>query len=95
MEDMNGTAKIIGALFIGALTGAALGVLFAPEKGSKTRSNIVDGAKDLASELKKKMKEEAHNLRKKAEELEDMAKEKTEDVLNDIKDKAEETAKAK
>lgn len=95
MEDMNGTAKIIGALFIGALTGAALGVLFAPEKGSKTRSNIVDGAKDLASELKKKMKEEAHNLRKKAEELEDMAKEKTEDVLNDIKHKAEETAKAK
>ena len=95
MEDMIGTAKIIGALFIAALTGAALGVLVAPEKGSKTRSNIVDGAKDLASELKKKMKEEAHNLRKKAEELEDMAKEKTEDVLNDIKHKAEETAKAK
>ncbi len=95
MEDMNGTAKIIGALFIGALTGAALGVLFAPEKGSKTRSNIVDGAKDLASELKKKMKEEAHNLRKKAEELEDMAKGKTDDVLNDIKQKMEETANAK
>ena len=94
MEDMNGTAKIIGALFIGALTGAALGVLFAPEKGSTTRSNIADGAKDLASELKKKMKEEASKLRKKAEELEDMAKEKTEDVLNDIKHKAEETAKA-
>lgn len=94
MENMNGTAKIIGALFIGALTGAALGVLFAPEKGSTTRSSIADGAKDLASELKKKMKEEAHNLRKKAEELEDMAKEKTEDVVNNIKNKAEEATKA-
>jgi gas vesicle protein len=94
MENSNGTVKIIGALLVGALAGAAIGVLFAPEKGSKTRSNIMGGAKDLASEFKKKMTEEAAALRQKAEDLENMAKDKVEDVLNNIKGKAEEAVKS-
>jgi len=95
MENLNGTGKVIGALLVGALAGAALGVLFAPDKGSKTRSNIMGGAKDLASEFKKKMTEEAAALRQKAEELESMAREKTEDILNNIKNKADEAVKSK
>lgn len=95
MENLNGTGKILGALFLGALIGGALGVLFAPEKGSTTRSNIADGAKDLASELKRKMKEEANALRKKAEKLEDLAEDKVEDVTDNIKNEAEKAAKSK
>ena len=94
MEDMNGTGKIIGALLVGAITGAAIGLLFAPDKGDKTRSNIMDGAKDLTSEFTQKMKEEAEVLRKKVEELEHLAKEKAEDVFKNIKHKAEEATKA-
>ena len=94
MEDMNGTGKVIGALLLGALTGAAIGLLFAPDKGDKTRSNIVDGAKDLAGEFNQKLKSEAEALRKKAEELEHLAKEKAEGVFKNIKHKAEEATNA-
>lgn len=92
---MNETGKIIGAMFIGALVGAALGVLFAPEKGSTTRSEIADGVKDLVNDLKKKMKEEAEDLVKKAEEVEDLAEDKAEEVVDSIKNKTKKATKSK
>jgi gas vesicle protein len=93
MEDSNGTLKVIGALVIGALTGAALGILFAPAKGSRTRKNIVDGAKEVAEDIKERMTDEAAALRKKAEKLEKMAREKVEEVFESGKHKTEATAK--
>ncbi|MDX9919777.1 MAG: YtxH domain-containing protein [Paludibacter sp.] len=93
MDNLNGTGKLIGALVVGALAGAALGILFAPDKGSKTRSNIIDGAKDLTGDIKKKMTDEAAALRKKADELERMAKEKVEEVFDNVKHKAEDAVK--
>ncbi len=76
METSNHTGTLIGGLLIGALAGAALGVLFAPHKGSKTRSNITDGAKGIAHDLKRKMKNEAKALRHKAKDIENAVKEK-------------------
>lgn len=93
MDDLNGTVKVIGALVVGALAGAAIGILFAPEKGCTTRSNIAGGAKDLAKDFRNKMKEEAAALRKKAEDLEELAKEKLEDLTENIKHKADEAVK--
>ncbi|MCE5330880.1 MAG: YtxH domain-containing protein [Bacteroidales bacterium] len=94
MDNLNVTGIAIGALVVGALTGAVLGVLFAPDKGSKTRSNIVNGAKDMTDDIKKKLTDEAAALRKKAEELEELAKEKIDDITNNVKHKAEEATKA-
>lgn len=94
MGNSNDLGKILGALLLGAITGAALGVLFAPEKGRTTRNNIADGAKDLASDIKQKVSDQIAALRKKADDLEDMAKETAEDALNTVKNKAEE-AKSK
>jgi gas vesicle protein len=89
MESSNHTASIIGGLLVGALAGVTLGVLFAPRKGRKTRSNISNGAQDVAHDLKRKMKKEAKAIRRKAKDLENAAKEKVDGVKDDIKAKAE------
>jgi gas vesicle protein len=80
MESSNHTGRLIGGLLLGALAGAALGILFAPHKGSKTRSNIVDGAKEIANDLKKKMRNEVKAIRRKAKDLENAAKEKFDEM---------------
>ncbi|MBP8967363.1 MAG: YtxH domain-containing protein [Paludibacteraceae bacterium] len=94
MDNLKVTGIVIGALVVGALTGATLGILFAPDKGSKTRSNIFNGAKDMTDDIKKRLTDEAAALRKKAEELEELAKEKMDDITNNVKHKAEEATKA-
>jgi gas vesicle protein len=47
--------KVVAALLAGAVAGTVLGLLFAPVKGADLRKKAVDGAKELADNLKKKM----------------------------------------
>lgn len=61
----NDTGKIIMALLVGAAAGAALGILFAPAKGEETRKKLVDGANDLASQLKDKGMDAFNDLKDK------------------------------
>ena len=53
MKNSNDAFKVIGALVLGAAAGAALGVLFAPKKGSETRQEIAENAKKMTKKLKK------------------------------------------
>ena len=53
---MNSSKVVLGILG-GVAAGALLGVLFAPEKGSKTRKKIVNKSNDFVDDLKDKFED--------------------------------------
>lgn len=56
MENSHNSGKLIGALLLGAVVGGALGILFAPDKGSETRKRIAGKTNDLTDSLQEKFK---------------------------------------
>jgi gas vesicle protein len=48
---MNDSSKVLISFIGGAVVGAALGILFAPDKGSNTRKKIAKSAADLKDEI--------------------------------------------
>ena len=83
MENTDNSGKIIGALLLGAAVGGALGILFAPDKGSETRKKIADETDDLTKSLKEKFntfldeaKKEFDAAKEKAKEFAENGKEK-------------------
>lgn len=59
---MKSTSKIILSFIVGALAGAATGILLAPDKGKITRKKI----KDSITDLSEKSKETINDLSDKA-----------------------------
>ncbi len=67
------TKKVIGALLIGTAVGAAIGLLFAPAKGTKTRRAIVDKGEDFMEDMKDKFDEFLQSIKKEYEAVKEKA----------------------
>ena len=77
------TKKIITGVILGAAAGAILGVLFAPDKGSKTRKKIKDSSNEFADSVKTKANEFAGEMSEKFKS----AKEDVSDIITKGKEK--------
>ena len=96
---MSNNTNSVLALLLGAAVGAGIGILFAPDKGSKTREKIKDGYDDAKDNLKHKFEDVTHQLRDKFaksnhhsledtyEELVSSLSHKTEDVISFLENK--------
>lgn len=63
------TGKVVVGTLAGLTAGAILGVLAAPEKGSKTRKKLAEKGNKIVDELKGKVNSFANGVAEKAESV--------------------------
>jgi len=73
MGNASNTGKVIGAIFLGAAIGGALGILFAPDKGTETRRNISKKGNDLTDAVKEKFDAIVDKFKKEVEDVKEQA----------------------
>lgn len=59
---MSDNSKVVVALLAGLAAGAALGILFAPEKGTETRDKLNESLKRLGDSIRETAANEIDNL---------------------------------
>jgi gas vesicle protein len=59
---MKDNSKIVVALLAGLAAGAALGILFAPDKGNETRDKLAESLKNLGDSIRETAATEIDNL---------------------------------
>jgi gas vesicle protein len=86
------TGKVILGTTAGLAVGAILGILFAPDKGSVTRQQIIDTGNDCAADLKSKynefadtLKEKLQSVKQNAQDITENGKSKFGEIKSDVK----------
>lgn len=94
----NNAGNTLVAVLTGVLVGAGIGIMFAPDKGSKTRKKVKDGFDDAKKDLNHKLDKVSSQLSEKLHstkfDLEDTYQDlvssmshKTEDVISFLENK--------
>jgi len=81
------------ALLAGAAVGLGIGILFAPDKGSKTREKIKDGLDDLKEGAKEKYAKSKDDLKETVDELLSKSSYKAEEAITYLEEKLAELKK--
>lgn len=83
------TGQTLVALLTGALIGAGIGILYAPDKGSETRDKLSKEAKKTQKRLNKQIKDTTNNLSEKAQKARLSFEEKLNATLSSASYKAD------
>ena len=73
MGSCSQNLKIISAMLLGVAVGGAVGVLFAPEKGSRTRRKLLAQGQDLTDAMKDKFDDFIDNMKQEFDTIKDDA----------------------
>ncbi len=86
-------SESILALLAGAAIGVGIGILFAPDKGSKTREKIKIGFDDLKDEAKEKFSGSKEELKEAVDNLLSKSSYKAEEAITFLEEKLAELKK--
>ena len=86
---MNDNSKVLIGLLTGLAAGAALGLLFAPEKGSETRDRLNQSLKDLGDSIKDRAADEINQLASLKDKVVSSVKSKLHDAEEEFVDDVE------
>lgn len=85
----NNAGNTLIALLAGAAVGAGIGILFAPDKGSKTREKIKDGYDEAKDNLLHKLQKASNGFKSKFANAKFDLEETYEDLVSNMDHKTE------